>query len=71
MRESTSSRLHLASYERRKITLKLLPVMRKKALCLMYSSRGGINSMNDSKAESGGRMRTSEISLREPNGRFG
>lgn len=49
MRESTSSRLHLAPYERKKITLKPLPWWKKKVLWLMYSSRGGINSMNDSK----------------------
>lgn len=53
MRESTSSRLHLAPYERKKITLKLLPWWKKKALWLMYSSRGGINSMNDWKAGRG------------------
>lgn len=51
MRESTSSRLHLAPYERKKITLKPLPWWKKRALWLMYSSRGGINSINDSKAE--------------------
>lgn len=35
----------------------------------MYSSRGGINSMNDSKAD-GGRGRGRSICLREPNGRI-
>lgn len=34
----------------------------------MYSSRGGINSMNDSKAERGGEKEN--ICLREPNGGF-
>lgn len=50
MRESTSSRLHLAPCERKKITLKLLPWWKKRELWLMYFSRGGINSMNDWKA---------------------
>lgn len=42
-------------YERRKITLKLQPWWKKETLCLMYSSRGEINSMNDSKAKERGR----------------
>lgn len=65
MRESTSSRLHLAPYERKKITLKLLPWWKKKALWLMYSSSGGINSMNDWKAGRG-EVKKRPFCLREP-----
>lgn len=61
MRESTSSRLHLAPYERKKITLKLLPWWKKKTLWWMYSSRGGINSMNDSKAGGEGRVKREHL----------
>lgn len=60
MRESTSSHLHLTSYERRKITLKLLQWWKKKrryAWCIPPEVESTV-WMTQRQREKGGRMRT-------------